>query len=311
MANEESIANPSELKAWIFDIQRYSINDGPGIRTTVFFKGCPLQCLWCDNPESQSRLPQLFYFESLCTRCQRCVSVCPNEAILAGPDESVITNRELCKACGACTVICPNDARVISGQLKTLDEVIGVIKQDALFYRNSGGGMTASGGEAAAQPEFLVELLKRCRENGIHTTLDTTGYVSGDKLQQILEHTDLVLLDIKHIDPVKHKEITGVDNTLILENARNIAQSGKPMWIRYPLIPGHTDSDENIMATADFVLSLGLKRIDILPYHRMGMGKYERLGMEYPLPEVNPYSEEQLEKIRSKLESKGLEVRVA
>ncbi len=311
MANEESIANPSELKAWIFDIQRYSINDGPGIRTTVFFKGCPLQCLWCDNPESQSRLPQLFYFESLCTRCQRCVSVCPNEAISAGPDESVITNRELCKACGACTVICPNDARVISGQLKTLDEVIGVIKQDALFYRNSGGGMTASGGEAAAQPEFLVELLKRCRENGIHTTLDTTGYVSGDKLQQILEHTDLVLLDIKHIDPVKHKEITGVDNTLILENARNIAQSGKPMWIRYPLIPGHTDSDENIMATADFVLSLGLKRIDILPYHRMGMGKYERLGMEYPLPEVNPYSEEQLEKIRSKLESKGLEVRVA
>ncbi|MFO8102000.1 MAG: glycyl-radical enzyme activating protein [Dehalococcoidia bacterium] len=300
-----------ELKAWIFDIQRYSINDGPGIRTTVFFKGCPLRCLWCDNPESQSRLPQLFYFKSLCARCHRCISVCPNEAISVGPDDEVITDRSKCKACGACTVVCPKEARVITGKLMTLDEVLNIIKQDTPFYRNSGGGMTASGGEAAAQPEFLIELLKRCRENGIHTTLDTTGYVPPETMERILEHTDLVLMDIKHLDPVRHEEITGVSNDIILQNARKIAEIGKPMWIRFPLIPGCTDSDGNVDATADFVLSLKLNRIDILPYHRMGMGKYERLGMEYPLAEVPPYPEEQQEKVRTRLESKGLEVRVA
>ncbi len=300
-----------ELKAWIFDIQRYSINDGPGIRTTVFFKGCPLRCLWCDNPESQSRLPQLFYFESSCARCQRCISVCPNEAISAGPDDSIITDRSKCKACGACTVVCPKDARVITGKLMTVNAVLDIIRQDTPFYRNSGGGMTASGGEAAAQPDFRIELFKKCRENGIHTTLDTTGYVKRETMQQILEYTDLVMLDIKHIDPAKHKEMTGVSNELILENARQIAETGKPMWIRFPLIPGCTDSNGNIDATADFTLSLGLKRIDILPYHRMGVGKYERLGMEYLLSEIKPYSEEQLAKMRSRLENKGLEVRLA
>ena len=319
MLSEEPVTNPfpkpvsenPELRAWIFDIQRYSINDGPGIRTTVFFKGCPLRCLWCDNPESQSQLPQLFYFESLCTRCHRCVSACPNEAISVGPDESVITDRARCKACGTCTVICPSDARVISGQLMTVGEVMKVVKQDVLFYRNSGGGMTASGGEAAAQPEFLIELFKQSRANGTHTTLDTTGYVQWETLLRILEYTDLVMLDIKHIDAAKHKEITAVDNTLILDNARRIAEVGKPLWIRFPLIPGSNDSVENIIATADFVLSLGLKQIDILPYHRMGTAKYKRLGLEYLLPDAKPYTEEQLEEIKSRLQRKGLEVRLA
>ena len=311
MESEESITNLSEFKAWIFDIQRYSINDGPGIRTTVFFKGCPLKCLWCDNPESQSQLPQLFYFESLCSRCQKCVSVCPNKAISVGPDESVITDHANCNACGTCTVICPNDARVITGKLMAIEEVMGIINQDALFYRNSGGGITASGGEAAAQSGFLTELFKQCQEAGIHTALDTTGHVRWETLQQILEFTDLVLLDIKNIDPKKHERITGIGNALILENARKIADSGKSMWARFPLIPGCTDSDENIAAIGDFVLSLGLKQIDILPYHRLGVGKYKRLGLEYPLPEAKPYTEEQLQQIKSSLEVKGLEVQVA
>ena len=310
-SQQNSTEDSQESKAWIFDIQRYSINDGPGIRTTVFFKGCPLRCLWCDNPESQYQLPQLFYFESLCTKCHRCVSVCPNEAISVGPDDSVITNRELCNACGTCTEVCPNNARVNTGRLMAVREVIDVINQDALFYRNSDGGMTASGGEACAQPEFLIELFRRCQETGIHTTLDTTGHVKWETLQRILEYTDLVLLDIKHIDPVKHREITGIDNTFILENARKISESGKPMWARFPLIPGCTDSDENIEATGDFVFSLGLKQIDILPYHRLGTGKYQRLGLEYPLPNAKPYTEKQLDEIRAKLEAKGLEVRVA
>jgi glycyl-radical enzyme activating protein len=315
IAHDTSQLPPSEskqeLKAWIFDIQRYSINDGPGIRTTVFFKGCPLRCLWCDNPESQLQVPQLFFFESLCVQCHRCVSACPNEAISIGTDNSVITDRKRCNACGTCTVICPNNARVITGKLMTVEEVLGIIKQDSLFYRNSDGGATASGGEAATQPEFLIELFKRCQEIGIHTALDTTGYVRWDKLKQILSCTDLVLLDIKHIDPAVHRELTGLDNTIILENARKIAKSGKPVWIRYPLVPGCNDSEQNISATGEFVLSLGLKQIDILPYHRLGKGKYERLDMEYPLPNAQSYSEHQIEQIKARLEKLGLEVRVA
>ncbi|MFO8010546.1 MAG: glycyl-radical enzyme activating protein [Dehalococcoidia bacterium] len=320
MSNQKPEAGPAgdssseadrQLKAWIFDIQRYSINDGPGIRTTVFFKGCPLRCLWCDNPESQSQWPQLFYFESLCSRCHRCISVCPNEAISAGPDDSVITDRSRCKACGACTVVCPNEARVITGKLMTVNEVMDVVKQDSLFYRNSGGGVTASGGEALVHDDFLFELFKRCRQNGIHTALDTTGYVKWEALARILEETDLVLMDIKQIDSGRHREITGVDNSRILENARKIAGSGKPIWIRFPLIPGCTDDAANIRATGEFVLSLGLNTLDILPYHQLGTGKYKRLDMEYRLPQARPYSEDQIEEMKSRLESMGLEVRIA
>jgi len=300
-----------ELKAWIFDIQRYSINDGPGIRTTVFFKGCPLECLWCDNPESQSRLPQLFYFESLCTRCHRCVSACPNEAISVGPEDSVLTDREKCNTCGTCTVICPNEARMITGKLMSLDEVLDIVRQDTLFYRNSGGGVTASGGEASTQPAFLIEFFRRCREIGIHTTLDTTGHVQWKILKGILKNTDLVLFDIKHIDPGIHRELTGVDNSLILENARRITEGGWEIWMRFPLIPGCNDSERNIRDTGRFTLGLGLERIDILPYHRLGTGKYKRLGREYPLTDARPYSEERLNEIRNTLESMGLEVRIA
>ncbi len=193
----------------------------------------------------------------------------------------------------------------------TVEEVLDTIKQDSLFYRNSDGGTTASGGEAAMQPEFLTELFRRCQEIGIHTALDTTGYVQWDTLKQILEYTDLVLLDIKHIDPSVHKELTGLDSTIILENARKIAKSGKPVWVRYPLIPGCNDSEENISATGKFVLSLDLKQIDILPYHKLGQGKYERLGLEYPLQNAQSYSEHQIEQIKARLEQLGLEVRVA
>lgn len=299
------------LKGWVFDIQRYSINDGPGIRTTVFFKGCPLRCLWCDNPESQSRPPELFFFEALCVQCHRCVPVCPNGAISVAPDGSVLTDRDRCRGCGACTEACLAGARVLSGRLMTVDEVMEVILKDSLFYRNSGGGMTASGGEATAQLEFLIVLLKRCREIGIHTALDTTGHAPWETLNEILEHTDLVLYDIKHMDPAMHRKLTGVDNALILENAVRIARAGKPLWIRFPLIPGCNDDERNIQATGAFTLELGLRQIDLLPYHRLGAGKYHRLGREYPLPDARPYREEEIERIKALLQALGLEVRIA
>ena len=257
-----------------------------------------------------SPAPQLFYLENLCTRCYRCVEACPNKATTKTPDGAIKIDRSLCQACGKCVEACPNKAREISGKLMTVDEVLEEVKKDALFYQNSGGGVTFSGGEPTHQPEFLWHLLKASQESGIHTALDTTGFVKPDVLKKLLEHTNLVLYDIKHMDPAKHKELTGVDNRLILENARMIAAMGKPMIIRVPLIPGHNDSPENIKALAEFMLSLGLKRVDLLPYHSLGKIKYYRLGMEYKLSDLKPFAEGEVAKIKADLESYGLQVGV-
>jgi pyruvate formate lyase activating enzyme len=192
----------------------------------------------------------------------------------------------------------------------TVEEVLEEVKKDALFYQNSGGGVTFSGGEPTHQPEFLWHLLKRCQESGIQTALDTSGFVKPEILRKVLEHTNLVLYDIKHMDPAKHKELTGVDNRLILENAKMIAAMGKPMVIRVPLIPKHNDSQENIKELAEFMLSLGLKRVDLLPYHSLGKIKYQRLGMEYKLSDLKPFAEGEVAKIKVDLESYGLQVGV-
>ena len=294
----------------VFNIERFAIRDGPGIRTTVFLKGCPLRCLWCANPESMSPAPQLFYLENLCTRCYRCVEACPNKATTKTPDGAIKIDRSLCRACGKCVEACPNRAREISGKLMTVDEVLEEVKKDALFYQNSGGGVTFSGGEPTHQPEFLWHLLKGAQESGIHTALDTSGFVKPEIMKRVLEHTNLVLYDIKHMDPAKHKEFTGVDNSLILENAKMIASMGKPMIIRVPLIPGHNDSRENIVALAEFMLSLGLKRVDLLPYHSLGKIKYQRLGIEYKLSDLKPHQGDEVAKTKADLESYGLQVGV-
>jgi pyruvate formate lyase activating enzyme len=300
----------TDIVGCVFNIERFAIRDGPGIRTTVFLKGCPLRCLWCANPESISPVPQLFYLENLCTRCYRCVDVCPNKATTKTSEGAIAINRSLCQACGKCVEVCPNKARQISGNLMTVDEVLEEVKKDALFYQNSGGGVTFSGGEPTQQPEFLWHLLKRSQESGIQTALDTSGFVKPEILKRVLEHTNLVLYDIKHMDPAKHKEITGVDNRLILENAKMIATMGKPMIIRVPLIPEHNDSKENFKALAEFMLSLGLKRVDLLPYHSLGKIKYQRLGMEYKLSDLKPFAAGEVAKIKADLESYGLQVGV-
>lgn len=297
---------------WIFDIQGYSINDGPGIRTTVFFKGCPLSCLWCSNPESQQQIPELFFLDSLCTRCHRCVPVCPTGATTVNSsDESIQIDRSLCNACGRCVEVCPSEARVLSGRLVTVDEVLEVVKKDALFYRNSGGGITASGGEPTFQPQFLLALFKKCQESNIHTVLDTCGYVRWETLKEILEYTELVFFDIKHLDSAKHIEQTGVDNKLILENARKIVEQGKPIRIRLPLIPGFNDSEENIGQTASFLRTLGVNEIDLLPYHQFGKNKYVRLGKIYKLNNLESYQQQQIEKIKKRFKSFGIDVIIA
>jgi len=312
IVSQEPGKSQEETKlGYIFDIQRFSINDGPGIRTTVFFKGCPLRCLWCDNPESQEQLPQLLYFESLCTSCYRCVEVCPTGATKTGADGSIEIDRGLCQACGRCVDACLNEARVISGKTMTVAEVVEIVRKDELFYRNSGGGVTASGGEPTYQPDFLKELFRQCQGYGIHTTLDTCGYIRWEVMAEILDYVDLVYYDLKHMATERHEELTGVGNELILDNARRISQIGKPMVIRVPMIPGCNDSEENIRAIAEFVTAMKVERVDIVPFHQLGSKKYERLGMIYKLGEARPYQEEEIQAFQDILQSYGLEVSIA
>ncbi|MDH4267107.1 MAG: glycyl-radical enzyme activating protein [Deltaproteobacteria bacterium] len=268
--------NKGMRRGVVFDIQRYSIHDGPGIRTTVFFKGCPLRCDWCQNPESQSAKPEIFFDRSRCSRCGECVAICPEKASsLSG--ESLRLDRRICRGCGKCADLCPHEARKLVGRYMTVDEVMHPILKDIKFYENSGGGVTLSGGEPTAQIHFALALLRRCQELGLHTALETCGYASWTQLEKLLAYTDLFLYDIKHLQEAKHLEGTGKNNFRIIDNAIRIAKV-RPMIVRVPLIPHFNDSPEEIRAIARFGhKELGSIGVDLLPYNRLGEGKYERL----------------------------------
>ena len=254
------------LTATIFDIQRNSYVDGPGIRTTVFFKGCNLRCAWCHNPESQSPKPQMMFYKNKCTGCGKCREKCPNAL-------------EKCELCGKCTVYCPHDAREICGKEYTVDEVMREIVKDKAFYETSGGGVTFSGGECMLQMDFLEAILKECKRNGIHTAVDTAGHVSFVCFERILPHTDLFLYDIKCYDSEKHKKYTGTSNELILSNLKRLLQSGKAIWIRIPIIPDVNDNEEELLTIKAFLSSYGCpEKVELLPYHDMGEHKYAALG---------------------------------
>ncbi|MBI2907608.1 MAG: glycyl-radical enzyme activating protein [Chloroflexi bacterium] len=278
MSSQDALESHPGLKerGWIFNIQRYSIHDGPGIRTTVFLKSCPLRCFWCQNPESQTLTAVVFLDRSKCTLCGRCVAVCPTGAATLNERSSQI-DRSICDGCGQCVKVCPNEARRLVGKYLSVAEIMHEVMKDRKFYENSGGGMTLSGGEPTAQPKFCYALLREAKRQGLHTALDTCGCVRWATLEKILSYVDLVLFDIKHLVAAKHREATGRSNALILENAKKVARL-KAMRIRVPLIPGFNDSVEDIGATARFVRSeLGPVEIDLLPYNKMGEVKFERL----------------------------------
>jgi pyruvate formate lyase activating enzyme len=278
-----------ELTGLVFDIQRFSVHDGPGIRTTVFLKGCPLRCLWCQNPESMQRQPEITYIASKCIGCDKCLEVCPEGAIEKMADGTRRIDRDACTMCGDCVEYCYAGAMNIFGRYLTVPELFEEVERDRDFYTNSGGGVTFSGGEPTAQPDFLRAACREAKERGLHTTIDTCGYTGTETLATILPYIDLVLFDIKHMDSAEHKSLTGVPNELILENLLTISSLGLPVYIRVPLVPGCNDSPDNIRATAAFVADQPtVQQLDILPYHRLGEPKWQRLGMAYQLDGVLP-----------------------
>jgi pyruvate formate lyase activating enzyme len=295
----------------VFDIQRYSIHDGPGIRTVVFLKGCPLKCLWCCNPESQLASPQLGFIQSKCIGCLECVKACPNKAIRFDKKKGFIVDNELCDLCGKCADACYPGARIIIGKKMSVDEVISEVIKDKSFYNRSNGGITLSGGEVLLQWGFAKEILKRCKELKIHTAIETSGYGKWEYFNQVLEYTDLVLYDLKHMNSIEHKKLTGVDNRLILENARKVSKQVREMIIRVPLIPGINDSKDNIVNLVKFVSTLEkVTEIDILPYHKLGVSKYNQIGQTYKLININPPTEQEINEIVEIIQGAGFLVKV-
>ena len=272
------------LSGIVFDIQHFSLHDGPGIRSTVFFKGCPLACRWCGNPESQRQEAQLMYFTHLCATCGNCVKACPNHA-MSRVGDGVRFNPSLCVACGACVPGCLRGARSVSGKRLDVREISGEVRQHWRIFQQSGGGVTVSGGEPLAQRDFLLALLTELHdEAGLSTCLDTCAKAPWPVLERMLPHLDLVLLDIKHIDDGKHREWTASGNADVLFNARKLAESRCAVLVRVPLIPGFNDTDAELYDIADFLAKTGLKRVEIMPYHALGLGKYRALGKAYSLP---------------------------
>jgi pyruvate formate lyase activating enzyme len=293
----------------VFNIQKYSVHDGPGIRTTVFLKGCPLNCWWCHNPESKEHNPVVLFRPELCLGCRSCLRACGKE-VLRLQEEKLVRDGKKCVLCGSCAAVCPTEAMEFIGQEMTADQVLQEIEKDRIFYDQSGGGVTFSGGESLLQHQFLEDVLSKCKSRGIRTAIDTSGFAPWEVIAKLSKNTDLFLYDIKHMDGQRHKEFTGVDNVTILENLKRLSLIHKNINIRIPIIPDINDYDDNILSIGDFVKSLGLNKINILPYHNIGIDKYKRLGEEYKLKSTLTPSRGRMEEIKKALEGLGLIIKI-
>ena len=295
-------------KNLIFDIKRYAINDGPGIRMTIFTKGCPLSCVWCHNPESQSPHAQKLYTADKCIGCQSCVEACPENACVLTP-QGIVTDLELCKLCGICAEVCPTKATEISGQIISKEEIFAKIEKERVFFDQSGGGVTFSGGEPLQQADYLIELLDECGERGIHRTVDTSGLAKTETLLEVAKRTDHFLYDLKMMDSAKHKKWTGVPNEKILENLKALSTFGAKINIRIPLIKGVNADEENIRQTAEFVASLAgeKKVVNLLPYHNIAARKYQKLGGDYDPSGMETPSEDEQKEIIAQFAAHGVE----
>jgi pyruvate formate lyase activating enzyme len=294
----------------VFDIKKFSLHDGPGIRTTVFLKGCPLQCTWCHNPEGISPRSEIHFFERRCIACLDCLDTCLYQAI-SWETGTRVHHLERCQRCGLCVEVCPAEALQLAGTPMGVADVLAEIEKDVLYYDQSGGGATFSGGEPLVQIEFLTALLAGCRDRGIHTAVDTCGHVPYAFFEQVHSLVDLFLYDVKLMDPQRHLEHTGVPNQRILGNLESLARNGAALIARIPIIPGINDDSENIDAAGVFLASLGnIQAVNILPYHRAAAEKYQRMNNLYTLRDLRPPSDDHLFHIASHLESFGLLVNI-
>lgn len=312
------------LTGKMYDIQGFSVQDGPGIRTTVFLKGCPLSCPWCHSPESQKFTTELNWMSIRCLGidiCGECLGVCPHDAITRGPVRQTAAGEDIvypdvdksrCDECGACAEACKAEALYMCGDDQTIDEVMHRLLRDKPFFDESGGGVTVSGGECLCQPEFTLELLRHCKENGINTAVDTTGFVKWESIEKTIPYTDLFLYDLKCMDSTLHKQVIGVPNELILENARKIAKAGGRFWIRIPIIPLLNDSKEHFEEYGAFLSKIkdSVDIVQLLPYHKMGLSKHDRLLKNEKIFVAELPTDELMEARKAQLEGYSLRVRI-
>jgi pyruvate formate lyase activating enzyme len=295
----------------IFDTKRYSINDGPGIRLTIFFKGCPLSCLWCHNPEGMSPKIQKLYSASKCIGAVECINICDQDALTLTKN-GIVTDPYLCNLCGDCARVCPTKAIEMSGELQSAEDIMKLINKERFIFDGSGGGVTFSGGEPLMHHKFLINLLELCGKEGIHRTVDTSGYAPAKILLDVAQQTDHFLYDLKLMDSKKHKTYTGVPNERILSNLKLLAESGASINIRIPLINGINTDNDNIQKTAEFIQSLAgeRKKVNLLPFHNIAQKKYEKLAQPFNVNGMNEPTNEQQEHILSIFKSYGLSAEI-
>ena len=292
-------------KGITFNIQKFSIHDGPGIRTTVFFKGCPLRCEWCSNPESQIKNVQILHDQSKCSYCLSCVAACPNGAI-THEDNKIIINEDKCVGCLTCVNSCPNRALSYEGDYQTIEEIVDICMQDIDFYEESGGGVTISGGEGMSQPDFLKKLIAELKKNSVHVAIETTGYVKKETFEELARELDLLLFDVKHYDREKHYNGTKVYNDLIVENLKWAIDNEIEVLPRIPVIPDFNDSLEDAEGLAKLLVEVGAKKVQLLPFHQFGEKKYELLNRNYKYKNKKALYPEDLEEYQKIFEDKGL-----